>query len=197
MPSRSDIMYAAFNRSNTDYSTASFLPSGKVLVAGGRSRGTYKSTNICSVYDPALNIIEYAAPMTVLRHAHSAIALPNGNILVVGGISFDTNTAAAEIYNEESNTWTIVAPALSRRYYGELAIKKGKVIYTGGSDIHGVRVLSGDEKYSIATNVWSLVINRAYTYKVVCRGCGSKFPWTIGTSKRNYLCLPCRESINA
>lgn len=27
---------------------------------------------------------------------------------------------------------------------------------------------------------------------VVCRGCGSKFPWNKGTSKRNYVCLPCR-----
>lgn len=32
---------------------------------------------------------------------------------------------------------------------------------------------------------------------VVCRGCGSKLKWIKGTSKRNYLCIPCRRSLNA
>ena len=27
---------------------------------------------------------------------------------------------------------------------------------------------------------------------IICRGCGSKFSWTVGTSKRAYLCRGCR-----
>src|ERR1035437_2648906 len=34
---------------------------------------------------------------------------------------------------------------------------------------------------------------RPKLFIVSCRGCGKDFPWTVGTSKKNYLCLPCRS----
>src|ERR1035437_9062701 len=35
---------------------------------------------------------------------------------------------------------------------------------------------------------------RPQNFIVICRGCGKTFNWIIGTSKRNYLCIPCRRS---
>jgi|ERR1035437_1027151 hypothetical protein len=34
--------------------------------------------------------------------------------------------------------------------------------------------------------------NRPKLSIVSCRGCGNSFSWIKGTSKKNYLCLPCR-----
>ena len=28
---------------------------------------------------------------------------------------------------------------------------------------------------------------------ILCRGCGTKYPWIVGTSKRAYVCLSCRK----
>lgn len=33
---------------------------------------------------------------------------------------------------------------------------------------------------------------RSKLWIVMCRGCGSKNDWVKGTSKKNYLCMPCR-----
>jgi|ERR1035437_3975402 hypothetical protein len=44
-------------------------------------------------------------------------------------------------------------------------------------------------------NILSVVGRRQRKQKpvfITCRACGSKFPWIVGTSKRSYICPPCR-----
>src|SRR4029077_14578205 len=72
--------------------TATLLPSGKVLVAGG---GDENST--AEVYDPATGSFSFIGGMEVGRSGHTATLLPNGSVLVAGGGIF-AGLASAELY---------------------------------------------------------------------------------------------------
>jgi hypothetical protein len=72
--------------------TATLLPSGEVLVAGG---GDDNST--AEVYDPATGAFSITGGMEIGRSGHSATLLPNGSVLVAGGGIF-AGLASAELY---------------------------------------------------------------------------------------------------
>ena len=72
--------------------TATLLPSGKVLVAGG---GDENST--AEVYDPATGSFGITGGMAIGRSGHTATLLSNGSVLVVGGGIF-AGLASAELY---------------------------------------------------------------------------------------------------
>jgi hypothetical protein len=74
------------------YHTATLLPSGKVLVAGG---GDENST--AEFYDPATGSFSTTGGMEIGRSGHTATLLPNGSVLVAGGGIF-AGLASAELY---------------------------------------------------------------------------------------------------
>jgi hypothetical protein len=78
--------------------TATVLPSGKVLIAGGLNRG-YASLGSAELYDPGAGTFTTAGNMTVPRDGHTATVLGNGKVLVAGGsIDARTDLASAELY---------------------------------------------------------------------------------------------------
>jgi len=74
------------------YHTATLLPGGKVLVAGG---GDDNST--AEVYDPATGSFSIVGGMEIGRSGHTATLLPDGSVLVAGGGVF-AGLASAELY---------------------------------------------------------------------------------------------------
>jgi hypothetical protein len=74
------------------FHTATLLPSGQVLVAGG---GDENST--AEVYDPATGTFSFTGGMEIGRSGHTATLLPNGSVLVAGGGIF-AGLASAELY---------------------------------------------------------------------------------------------------
>ena len=74
------------------FHTATLLPSGKVLVAGG---GDENST--AEVYDPATGSFSMTGGMEIGRSGHTATLLPNGSVLVAGGGIF-AGLASVELY---------------------------------------------------------------------------------------------------
>src|SRR6266446_5765616 len=65
--------------------TATLLPNGQVLVAGGNgSIGTLASAEL---YDPASGLWRETGSMATARYSHTATLLPNGQVLVAGGAS--------------------------------------------------------------------------------------------------------------
>jgi hypothetical protein len=74
------------------YHTATLLPSGKVLLAGG---GADNST--AELYDPMTSAFSITGAMEVGRSGHSATLLTNGSALVAGGDGFGL-IATAELY---------------------------------------------------------------------------------------------------
>jgi hypothetical protein len=87
----------SLNVARTD-ATATSLPSGKVLIAGGEdSRGTVLSST--EVYDPTTNSFSLSPwPLLVRREQATFTLLPNGGVLIAGGYDGYSTWSSTEIY---------------------------------------------------------------------------------------------------
>jgi N-acetylneuraminic acid mutarotase len=93
--------------------TATRLPDGRVLVAGGQddNGAILKSTEI---YDVIQDRWISAAPMAASRFGHVATLMADGDVLVAGGLGEEPNAlnlalTSAELYNPRTNLWVTVA----------------------------------------------------------------------------------------
>ncbi len=70
--------------------TATLLPGGKVLIAGGYDPGRIAANGgilaSAEIYDPALGTFAPTATMGTPRAFHAAALLPDGGVLVTGGL---------------------------------------------------------------------------------------------------------------
>ena len=78
--------------------TATLLPSGKVLVAGGYSNGYLASAEL---YDPATGLWTATGSMGPPRDEHTATLLPSGKVLVAGGRRIIGSLGSAELYDPD------------------------------------------------------------------------------------------------
>src|ERR1700676_702460 len=81
--------------------TATLLPNGKVLIAGGmrRNQDFYKSAEL---YDPATGKFQRTGEMSVARVGHVAVLLNSGKVLITGGWVGQGATDSAELYDPAS-----------------------------------------------------------------------------------------------
>ena len=140
--------------------TATLLPSGKVLVAGGiGSFGLFTNgfPNGAELYDPASNSWTPAGPLGAARYLHTATLLPSGKVLVVGGYdsSNDVSLNSAELYDPASSIWT-AAGSLGAVRYAHVAtlLPSGKSLVAGGQD-NNDNPLTSAELYDSASNSWT------------------------------------------
>jgi hypothetical protein len=75
--------------------TASLLPNGKVLVAGGARSDDYPT--LTELYDPASGTWTPTVPLVAGRQDHSAVVLHNGTVLIISGF----NVGPLEVGGEE------------------------------------------------------------------------------------------------
>ncbi|WP_223292112.1 kelch repeat-containing protein [Defluviicoccus vanus] len=69
--------------------TATLLPNGKVLVAGGAAEYlSLTATATSELYDPLSGKWSVTGSMKTPRNYHQAVLLPNGKVLVMGGRIF-------------------------------------------------------------------------------------------------------------
>lgn len=88
--------------------TATLLPSGKVLVAGGESGNVAMAS--AELYDPNTGTWTATGPMVTPRSGHTATLLPSGNVLVAGGETPGLGAlASAELYDPSTGTWGAAA----------------------------------------------------------------------------------------
>lgn len=150
---------------------AVLLPSGKVLVAGGRSltSGTllYSAyTDIgpvlasCEVYDPGSGTWAATGPMSFARFQHELVLLPSGKVLAVGGMGYDPTRAApspvpavrdAEIYDPETGRWSPAGRLLFAHEHAASALMplRGQLAVFGGTSTDATELLD------LATMSWS------------------------------------------
>jgi hypothetical protein len=90
--------------------TATLLPNGKVLIAGGYGPMGDWLQNSCLLYDPDTGTATDTGPLHDGRSGHTATLLPNGKVMVVGGAYYNRDTAvttyrnSAEIYDPATGT---------------------------------------------------------------------------------------------
>jgi hypothetical protein len=148
------------------------LPSGKVLVAGGRSLrsphlpcGLVRSS--AELYDPDTGTFTVTGSMGTPRHGPAAVLLATGDVLAFGGwgdpdLSRAVVTASAELYHPETGTWTRTGDMVTAREGGSAAtarLASGDVLVVGGTtSISGcdpVALIADAEIYSPATGAWT------------------------------------------
>jgi hypothetical protein len=115
--------------------TATLLPNGTVLIAGGRL-GTAGSIPSAEIYDPITDKTMAAGYMQCPRAGHTATLLPNGKVLVVGGSQLFCGSppTTVELYDPLTNTWTVRASTLILRFFHTAPLlPSGKVLIVGGT----------------------------------------------------------------
>jgi N-acetylneuraminic acid mutarotase len=121
--------------------TATLLPNGKVLVVGG-GNGVFPDPNYLSnaeVYDPITRGWVQTGKLITPRASHKATLLPNGKVLVTGGVGFNyTNLSflylsSAELYDPATETWTVTgALGTGRENHTASLLPNGRVVVAGG-----------------------------------------------------------------
>jgi hypothetical protein len=96
--------------------------------------------------------------MAVSRGNHTATLLPDGRVLVVGGIQLIRPLASAELYDPRTRSWSS-AGSLQLPRWGHTAtlLANGRVLVVGGSQVDGYHLGSSSsvEMYDPRANSWS------------------------------------------
>jgi hypothetical protein len=96
----------------------------------------------------------------VARSLHTATPLPNGKLLVVGGINIInpccTNTGVAELYDPATGQWSATGnPSGPRANHIAVRLRNGKVLIAGGNGDPFSALLKTVEIYNPDTGTWS------------------------------------------
>lgn len=139
--------------------TATLLPSGKVLVAGGFSwsegLNMPLSTPTAELYDPENGSWSRTGPMSRGRAGHQATLLADGRVLVTGGALEYAPNATAEVYDPEKGVWLPIASmGTARGGHSATLLPEGTVLVAGGMDDR-YRPLDTAEVYDPVANTWS------------------------------------------
>jgi hypothetical protein len=135
--------------------TATLLPSGKILVAGGYDPAAPTTALQAELFDPATSTV-MLVPVTTMngtnivdRTFHTATRLANGWVLVAGGYSITSSlttiSSTAQVFQPELGTmgaFTDALPCMSapgfatmgsaRAFHGATLLGNGNVLLTGG-----------------------------------------------------------------
>ena len=138
--------------------TATLLPNGQVLVAGGiNSVGDPLGT--AELYNPATGKWTATGKMITARDEHTATLLPTGHVLIAGGENiFGVTTTITELYNPSSGRWTETGNLnTSRLEHTATILMNGEVLIAGGNNVtaNATTVLSSAEIYNPTTGKWT------------------------------------------
>ena len=135
--------------------TATALPDGRVLVAGGFA-GEESAAQSAETYDAGAERFSPLPRMVTPRYSHTATLLPNGKVLIVGGYAAGAiPTVAAELFDPATNSFTPTGPLLAARGdHIAVLLQGGKVLIAGGVG-PGWTFLSSAELYDPATGRFS------------------------------------------
>ena len=133
--------------------TATLLPDGGVLIAGGMSdNGSY--FDAVEIYSPTTQTFSSARSMSARRVGHTATALPDGKVLIAGGYNGDY-LASAEIYDHTTGSLTPAGRmTMPRSEHIAVLLNSGKVLFAGGVGT-GWTFLASAEVYDPSTGTFT------------------------------------------
>ncbi|MCL2021861.1 MAG: hypothetical protein FWG81_07165 [Betaproteobacteria bacterium] len=142
------------------FHSATLMPDGSVLLTGGESDPAWES----DIANPVLASVErYASgqisavlPMYTARAKHSATALPDGRLLVVGGLDANGRPiTSAELLDARANEWLVLPPLRTARHsHTATLLTDDRVLVTGGVGMDG-RTLRSVEMWDPETGNWA------------------------------------------
>jgi hypothetical protein len=131
--------------------TATLLPDGTVLIAGGmrRNQDFYRSAEL---YNPTTGKFQRTGEMSIARVGHAAALLRSGKVLVLGGWVATAGTDSAELYDPASGKFTAIAKMTVRRGRPSATmLANGDVLVAGGEDHDAGAALASAEIFQAAT----------------------------------------------
>ncbi len=114
--------------------SATLLPDGKVLIAGGmrRNQDFYRSAEL---YDPATGKFQPTGDMSIGRVGHVAVSLQSGKVLIAGGWVGRGCTDSAELYDPATRKFSPIAKMTGcRGNPSATLLNNGDVLIAGGAD---------------------------------------------------------------
>lgn len=140
------------------FHTATMLPKGDILVAGGENAPNAPLSS-AEIYYPARGAFKMAnGPMSIPRSNHTANLLVNGRVLIAGGFTNTPSTGptnVAEIFYPDTQIFEPTAPMnFARANHTATTMPDGSVIVVGGQGFSG-NYLSSVEVYSSTSVYWS------------------------------------------
>jgi len=147
------------------YHTATLLYDGTVLITGGLTSvdgglPPSGSTNTAEIYDPETFSFTPTGNMNYARRNHTATLLPNGKVLITGGISNAASNDVlntAEIYDPQTGTFSVTTDEFGfqsnmnspRQGHTATLLNNGQVLLAGGSsNDSGASALNTAEYYN-------------------------------------------------
>lgn len=125
--------------------TATLLPNGQVLLAGGLAivGGSKVSLASAESYDPGTATFTPAGSMTAARSGHVAVILANGLVLVAGGLGLSgsgavSNPTAAELFDPAGGAFSVVGSTTGRSGATGTLLADGLVLIAGGGNTSGI-----------------------------------------------------------
>ena len=140
--------------------TATLMPDGHVLVAGGWPGDRVLSVS-AELYDPISGRWTETGRMHWPRaQGHSATLLSDGRVLVAGGSSIELGhppQSSAELYDPATGTWADTSSMLlARSHHSATLLYDGKVLVVGGAVYSNkLRASKRAELYDPATGTWT------------------------------------------
>jgi hypothetical protein len=117
--------------------TATLLPNGKVLLAGGTGND-FGSFSTGEVYDPSTDTFIPTASMTMARDSQTATLLADGTVLVAGGYFPYNSLISAELYDPFTGTFAATANmTMARAAHTATLLPDGRVLLSGGAGDSG------------------------------------------------------------
>jgi hypothetical protein len=148
--------------------TATLLPDGRVLIAGGFTDGAFQeliSLATAEIYDPTTGTFALTGRMSNPRAEDTATLLQNGTVLIAGGVNDvplqpQETFASAEFYDPKTGTFTTSAQTGSmgtpRSGHAATLLPSGEVLITGGGSSMS---LSSAELFDPATGAFSPTVS--------------------------------------
>ncbi|HLK41002.1 MAG TPA: kelch repeat-containing protein [Polyangiaceae bacterium] len=143
--------------------TTTLMLDGRVMVTGGFGGPGVRQNPVAAaeIFDPATDTWTPIPQMHDARARHRASLLPDGRVLVTGGViesgGQGPGRATAEAFDTCTNTWTPLPPMAVDRYLHTSTVLcgTGKVIVTGGDSSAGAQAVTERvEAYNPVTNAW-------------------------------------------
>jgi len=125
--------------------SATLLPSGQVLIAGGYgdTNSNTGSTTNAELYNPATQSWTMTGGMNDPRGAFTTTLLTNGQVLAAGGFFSEPDyqpgtLASAELYNPATGAWTRTGSMVNARSgFTATLLLNGQVLVAGGTSFAG------------------------------------------------------------